>query len=238
MIAQAEYIESHGFIVEIIRTSRIKSADIRVEEGAVSVVVPRELTEERIGQVLKDKKKWIRNKILLHREAQPVNARKYISGESFSYMGRNYRLKVIHGEFAPVKLIEGRFQVTVPVGVGKEQPHMVRNALERWFKHHAQIKLQRKVLRYSSIIGVEPLLVGVKTFKSRWGSCSAKGKLDFNWKIIIAPNRMIDYVVVHELCHLKHHDHSERFWREVGRVIPEYAECREWLKDNAGVLEV
>jgi len=236
MIAQTEYIESHGLIVEIIRSNRIKSADLRVEEGAVSLVVPRELTQERIGQVIKDKKKWIRHKILLHREAQPVNARKYISGESFAYMGRNYRLKVKHGQFTPFKLVEGRFQVTVPVG--KEQPHMVRNALERWYKHRAQLKLQQKVQRYASIVGVEPFLVGVKTFKSRWGSCSAKGKIDFNWKIIMAPNRIIDYVVVHELCHLKHHDHSERFWREVGRVIPEFADCRAWLKENAGVLEL
>ncbi len=229
-----EYIESHGFIAEVIRTNRIKTADVRVEEGAVSVVVPKELETERISQILDDKRQWVRNKIHLHRDAFPVNAKDYVSGESFSYLGRNYRLKVNRGHFKPVKLIQGRLVVTVPKG--KEQPHMIRNALVRWYKHHAELKLQEKTMRYAAIIGVEPTGVGIKSFKSRWGSCSAKGRIDFNWKIIMAPNRMVDYVVVHELCHLKHHDHSRKFWKCVESVIPDCLEIKEWLKVNCGKL--
>jgi len=115
---------------------------------------------------------------------------------------------------------------------------MVRNSIVRWYKQHAGVKLQEKVYRYALVVGVEPVNIGIKTFKSRWGSCSAKGKVDFNWKIMMAPNQIVDYVVVHELCHLKYHDHSVRFWKSVERVIPEYAECKEWLKANAGQLEV
>jgi len=115
---------------------------------------------------------------------------------------------------------------------------MVRNALVRWYKRHAQIKLQEKAYRYTKVVGVDAGRIGIKTFKSRWGSCSAKGRIDFNWKIVMAPNRIVDYVVVHELCHLKQHDHSPKFWKEVERVIPDYAECKEWLKVNAGRLEV
>lgn len=80
---------------------------------------------------------------------------------------------------------------------------MVRNALIRWYKRQADQKLRDKVDRYAPIVGVEPTGVGIKAFRSRWGSCSAKGKIDFNWKIVMAPNRMVDYVVVHELFHLK-----------------------------------
>ena len=115
---------------------------------------------------------------------------------------------------------------------------MIRNALVRWYRHHAESKLQAKVARYSSIVGVEVVSVGVKSFKSRWGSCSAKGRIDFNWKIIMAPNRMVDYVVAHELCHLKHHDHSNKFWKEVERVIPDYLDCKQWLKTNAEKLRL
>jgi predicted metal-dependent hydrolase len=236
MITQPEYIEGNGFIAEVIRTSRIKTADVRVKDGAVSVVVPMELSQDRICTILSDRNQWIKNKIILHREAMPVSPKEYVSGESFSYLGRNYRLKVNRGHFKPVKLVQGRLVVTVLQGA--DQQHMVRNALVRWYMHLAEQKLQEKVARYADIVGVDPAGVGIKTFKSRWGSCSSKGKIDFSWKIIMAPNRVVDYVVVHELCHLKFHDHSPRFWNEVGKVIPDYLECREWLRVNGRALEV
>ena len=151
-------------------------------------------------------------------------------------MGRNYRLKVKRGKFTPVKLVQGRLVATLPDGA--KQPHMVRNALVRWYRHHAMLKLQDKVNRYSKIAGVEPASIGIKTFKSRWGSCSVKGRIDFNWKIVMAPNRIVDYVVVHELCHMKQHDHSPKFWKLVERVIPDYLECREWLKKSGTTLSM
>lgn len=231
-----EYLQANGFIAEVIRTQRVKSADIRVEEGRVSIIVPDQLPLDRITKLLKNKDRWIREKISLQREALPTSCKQYISGESFSYLGRNYRLKVIDGLFAPVKLIEGRLVTALPSS--QEQPHMIRNALIRWYKHHAEIKLKAKAQRYSSIIGVIPKSIGVRSFKSRWGSCSPTEQIDFNWKIIMAPNRIVDYVVIHELCHLVHHDHSPLFWKEVERAMPGYAECKEWLKMNAVKLDI
>jgi len=229
-----EYLQGNGFIAEVIRTSRVKSADIKVEDCAVSVVVPRQLPIERIEQLLKDKNRWIKEKLILQREALPVSNKEYISGEAFSYLGRNYRLKVQHGSFEPMKLLQGRLVATVPNN--SEQAHIIRNALIRWYKTHAELRLQDKVNRYAKMVGVETSVVGIKTFKSRWGSCSSKGHIDFNWKIITAPHHIVDYVVVHELCHLKQHDHSPKFWKLVERVIPDYAECKEWLKVNERLL--
>lgn len=235
-IIQSEYIQGKGFIAEVVRTNRIKSADLKIEDGAVSVVVPIELSLERIEKLLIDKQRWIREKLVLQREAMPVSQKDFISGESFSYLGRNYRLKVERAPFAPVKLIQGRLVATLHSG--SDEPHMVRNALVRWYRKRAEAKLQEKAKRYAKIAGVEPRSVGIQTFKSRWGSCSAKGDLLFNWKIIMAPNRICDYIVVHELCHLIHHNHSPRFWKEVERVLPDYAERKEWLKANCGSLEL
>ncbi|GAB3369015.1 M48 family metallopeptidase [Spongiibacter taiwanensis] len=225
-----EYREANGFIAEVIRTERRKTADIRVEDGAVSVVVPGDLPVERIDSLLKEKRKWIKEKIALHRQAQPTSEKQFVSGEAFPYLGRNYRLKVEKGPFQPVRLINGRLVATVPEG--KEQPHMIRNALVRWYKRQAEVKIVEKVERYSAAVGVEPAGVGIKSFKSRWGSCTAKGRLEFNWRIMMAPNRCVDYVVVHELCHLKRHDHSAEFWEEVGRILPSYEKSKEWLRDN------
>ncbi len=231
-----EFIDGNGFIAEVIRTSRRKSADIRVEEGAVSVVVPADVSLERIGELLAAKRRWIKEKIALHQEMTPPSSKRYVSGESFSYLGRNYRLKVEKGLFAPVKLVQGRLLVSVPQGA--EQPHMIRNALIRWYKRQAETKLKDKVARWAPQVGVTVPNVSIKTFKSRWGSCTAKGELQFNWQIMLAPNRMVDYVVVHELCHLIRHDHSPQFWGEVGRVLPDYEECREWLKRHGHVMVV
>lgn len=142
------------------------------------------------------------------------------------------RLKVETGNFAPVKLLNGRLVVTVPNGT--EQPHLVRNALVRWYKRQAEEKLTEKVERFAPIVGVEPAGVGIRTYKSRWGSCTVKGKLEFIWRIVVAPNRMVDYVVIHELCHLIRHDRSPEFWGEMARVMADYERCRLCLKKNSG----
>ena len=231
-----EYRDANGFIAEVIRTNRRKSADIRVEEGAVSVVVPVETSLERIDELLASKRRWIKEKIALHREMSPPSSKRYVSGESFSYLGRNYRLKVEKGPFAPVRLLQGRLVVSVPQG--SEQPHMIRNAIVRWYKRQAEVKLRDKVARWAPQVGVEPAAVTIKTFKSRWGSCTAKGELQFNWQIMMAPNRMVDYVVVHELCHLVRHDHSPAFWSEVEKTLPCYEESREWLKRHGHEVTV
>lgn len=226
-----EYREASGFIAEIIRTNRRKSADIRVEEGAVSIVVPSDTPLEKIDQLLSSKRRWIKEKMALHQLATPASSREFVSGEAFPYLGRNYRLKIETGAFTPVKLVHGRLLVTLPQST--QRPFMVRNALVRWYKRQAEQKIKEKVTRFAPAVGVSPMGVGIRTFKSRWGSCTAKGKLEFNWQIMIAPNRMVDYVVMHELCHLIRHDHSPKFWSELERVMPDYPQCREWLRENA-----
>ena len=238
MIANStpEYRDGNGFIAEVIRTSRRKTADIRVEEGAVSVIVPVSTSIEKIDQLLLAKRTWIKEKMALQREMAPVSSKQFVSGEAFPYLGRNYRLKVTPGSFAPVKLLQGRLVVQMPES--DQQPYMIRNAIIRWYKRQAEQKIREKVKRYAPNVGVEPAGVNIKTFKSRWGSCTAKGELEFNWLIMLAPNRMVDYVVIHELCHLIHHDHSPDFWREVARVMPDYQMCREWLRENSVGLVV
>lgn len=235
-MASSEYISGNGFVAEVIRTARIKSARLQVEDGVVSIVVPKALETERIEQLLKDKHRWIKEKLYLHQQQQPAPKREMLSGEAFPYLGRNYRLKITTGKLQPVKLLQGRLQVVVPKAMRHE--HIIRDMLTHWYRLQAEIRFKEKVKRYASVVGVEPTDVSVKTFKSRWGSCNVKGEIQFHWKIIMAPNRIVDYVVVHELCHLKHHDHSPAFWKSVERIVPDYAECRAWLKEFGVGFEV
>jgi len=229
-VIQPEYIQSNGFVAEVKRTKRKKTASIKVDDGAVFVIVPFELAETKIDKLLHEKNRWIKEKINLHRKAQAVSDKQYVSGESFTYLGRNYRLKVSKGNYSPAKLSNGRFIITLRQG--SDNPELIKDSLTYWYKHHAEIKLIEKAKRYAKIIGVEYKSIGIKSYKSRWGSCTSEGQIDFNWKIIMAPNSVVDYVVVHELCHLIHHDHSPKFWKEVEKVMPNYGECKEWLKEN------
>ncbi len=225
----AEIITVKGILAEVIRTSRLKSARLQVEDGVVSIAVPKTLERERIEQLLNDKQRWIKEKLALQRQQQPAPKRELLSGEAFPYLGRNYRLKLITGKLEPVKLLHGRLQVSLPKAMRHE--HIIREMLTHWYRSQAEVRFKEKVKRYASVVGVEPTDVSVKCFQSRWGSCNIKGEIQFHWKVIMAPHRIVDYVVVHELCHLKHHDHSPAFWKSVERIVPDYAECRAWLKE-------
>jgi len=236
MNTQIEFFKGNGFIAEIIRTNRRKTASVKVNEGKVSVVIPKNLSDTLVEELLTKKTRWIREKVFLHRQSPPSKVKEYISGESFTYLGRNYRLKVETGTPKDVKLKNGRLTVILPKS--SKSPERVKDALTEWYRNHAEQKLLGKVNRYAMIVGVKPNSVSIKTFKSRWGSCHTNSQIQFNWKIIIAPNRIVDYVVVHELCHMKEHNHSPSFWRCVELIMPDYLECKEWLKENGKQLEI
>lgn len=231
-----EFIAGQSYVVEVKRSSRTKTASLKVEEGAVIIVVPKGLSSARIESIVNDKHDWIIDKIARQQLATPASSKRYLSGEAFPYLGRNYRLKVLTGDYQALKLINGRLQLTLRESA--IQDYFTRGALIRWYKRNAKVKFAEKVARYSKVVGVSARSIAIKTFKSRWGSCSAEGDIDFNWVVVMAPNRIVDYIVVHELCHLLHHDHSRKFWAEVERVMPDYSECKAWLKVNGHTLLV
>ena len=115
---------------------------------------------------------------------------------------------------------------------------MIKQLLVKWYKQQAQLIMIEKTEHYAKIIGVSPSSVVIKAFKSRWGSCSTKGVIQYNWKIIMAPEPVIDYLVVHELSHILHHNHSPAFWKTVGAYCPAYKEQGAWLKLNGARLEI
>jgi predicted metal-dependent hydrolase len=226
----AEYIHSNGISALVVRSNRRKTATVKVEDGEVSIAVPQHLSDERITQVLNDKAHWLKEKLALHQQAQPSTSKAFVSGEAFSYLGRNYRLKISVGIFSGIKLINGR--LVISCATGSRFPYIIRNSLRNWYQAMAVKKLNEKAKRYALQIGVKPKSINIKDFKARWGSCSVEGDIDFHWKIMMAPNRVVDYVVVHELCHLLEHNHSSKFWKHVERILPDYAERKEWLKVN------
>ena len=224
--------------IKVIRTDRRKTATIKIVEGDVHVIVPQHLSQKRIEELIKQKANWIRQKLHLQASIQPVRPKEYVSGEAFSYLGKNYRLKLSEGDTEGVKLKGGRFMLEVKNSLtGKARAQYVQTQLAQWYRDHAEQRLRDKAERYAPLLGVFPNSINVKYFKARWGSCAIHGDVTFNWRIIMAPHRIVDYMVVHELAHLKHHDHSPKFWKSVESVIHDYRECREWLKINGTGLQ-
>jgi predicted metal-dependent hydrolase len=131
----------------------------------------------------------------------------------------------------------GFLEVGIPKS-GSIEKHQsaIKELLVAWYQSHAEERFLTKANRFMKQLGVSPAKVSVRDFKSRWGSCSVRGEVTFNWRVIMAPNRVMDYVVVHELSHLVAHDHSEKFWTTIRKIIPDYATDKEWLRTNGKSL--
>ncbi|MDA9927013.1 M48 family metallopeptidase [Amylibacter sp.] len=222
------------FPFEIIRTDRVKSASIDVEDNLVKVTVPKNLSDERIEELIKGRILWIKQKLALQATAIISKPKEYVDGEAFAYLGRNYRLKCANGSEESVKLKSGYLNVTTKNG--KRNSEHIKVAIEQWYRTKALSRLIDKTRRYSAILKVEPTSINLKDYKAMWGSCSPKGVVSYNWRIILAPHKIVDYIVVHELCHLIEPNHSSKYWKQVRSVIPDYENSKEWLKNNGSSL--
>ena len=128
---------------------------------------------------------------------------------------------------------DGRFQIKVPSNLkGENRREEIKRRLVEWYKKEARTKYKERVERYRKKLGVTYNKIYIRDQKTRWGSCSNKGNLNFNWRLIMASPSILDYIVVHELAHLVHANHGDDFWKLVESVIPDYREKREWLRVN------
>lgn len=219
--------------VEVVRSRKRKTASIQVNDGLIKAIVPEQLPALTIAEIIRKRASWIRRK--LHEQSLVVvpSKKEFVSGESITYLGRDYRLKVSRGIERGITL-QGKY-LEVKVSADADEAS-IRKVVVNWYKRQAQRRLAEKSNRYAKIMRVAPNSISVKDYKARWGSCSTKGDISFNWRIIMAPHHIVDYVVIHELCHLKHHNHSPDYWRAVRREYPDYEASRQWLKYNANQL--
>ncbi len=228
------------FDYKVIRRDRRRTASLQVSPAnEVSIIVPHDLSEENIHNIIKRKTPWIISKIRFNEEVKyPFKPKEYVSGESFQYLGRNYRLKVIPGKDDKVELKNGRFVVTIKKMDADATDYAIKELLTQWYMEHAEIKLKQRLERYKDRLGASYHGIKIKSLKRQWGSCTKDGEMNFNWRIVIAPVSIVDYVAAHELCHRIYHDHSKEFWRLLERVMPDYREKKEWLRINGALLDL
>tara|TARA_B000000609_G_C24100768_1_gene308294 strand:- start:26 stop:736 length:711 start_codon:yes stop_codon:yes gene_type:complete len=228
--------ELFGLRVEVLRSKR-KTSVLYIVGDELQIRVPNRVRDRKIVEILEIKERWIRNKVIQLQNQRITNKREFISGESFSLFGRNLYLKVLEGGKVGTQLIDDYLITTVRTSeIGDLRKSRIKTYLERWYIQEAYQKLEEKVMRYSKIIRVSPREIKVRNYKTRWGSCDNKGRLTFNFHLIKAPHEIVDYVVIHELCHMIQPNHSKFFWNEVARFDPSFKNHKKWLKLNGADL--
>ncbi len=224
------------FTYQVVRSSRRKTADIVLErDGRLVVRVPHELPAAQIDQLLDAKRLWIHRNLAEWRELNAARvAREFRNGEGFLYLGRSYRLLLADGN-EPLSLKAGRFCLRRDLARTESE---ARSAFIGYYTGRGLQRLPARVAYYAPKVGVTPGRLGIRELGYRWASCSPHGNLAFHWKCMMAPMTVIDYLVVHELCHLRILDHTQAFWNEVDKILPDYRERKDWLKKNGAALDV
>ncbi|MBN2897523.1 MAG: M48 family metallopeptidase [Clostridia bacterium] len=218
-----------------IRITQAKRKSIKMtvlSDGTVSVEAPDHMSKEGIMAFIDSKKSWIVSKVTQRlATGHCYNAPEGIDGTCFSYLGRECRLKInaAEGLKDSVTLRNGILIVTHK----NNHPDEILEIIEAWFRQKTQEEVAFWLKCYQPHFSQQPNRVVIKEQRKRWGSCSSKMNLNFNWRLSMLPTWVVSYIVLHELCHFEEMNHSDRFWKAVEMRMPEYDKARQWLKQNS-----
>lgn len=211
---------------KIIRSKRKTIALVVQPDGELLVRAPQRATQKQIKAMLTKYADWVIKKqaeVKARDVVQP--SRRFVSGEKFFFLGEQYLLEFV-GAKKPTLRLNTNFQLA---GTAQEN---AKNLFENWYKQEARHVFNERVEHYAKKHAFTVKQVKLSSAQTRWGSCSSKGYINLTWRLVMAPIEIVDYVVVHELCHLREPNHSPAFWAQVATIIPDYKERRRWLKDN------
>lgn len=231
---------------QLVRSARRKTIALQVKQGKVLVRAPHFVKKQIINDLIQSKSTWLKAKIL--EQSQLVH--KYFDfkqGESLFFLGQKTRLHIAYGKRADVSFsitAEEMPQLTVVLNHRYQQQSTesethaiaVKKQLERFFKQQAEAIILPKVNFFSELTQLEPNTIKIRQYSARWGSCNSKGGLSFNYLMMMLPESVIDYIVVHELCHLRFLNHSKDFWQLVNNYFPQYLQAKAWLKEHHSQL--
>jgi predicted metal-dependent hydrolase len=218
----------NGLEIEIKRSTRSKTLSINIErDGSVNVIVPVDLEESKIFEIVKSKEYEIHKQITNKKELNKERIdRKFVPGHSFLYLGKSYNLHIIQNQKEQLKLQNGKFLLSSN-SVSKAEDVFIK-----FYKKMGKPILEKRINHFKDFIKEKPKEIKIANLKTRWASCTPAGNLNFNWKCFMAPLTVLDYLIVHELVHLKHLNHSRQFWDEVSIIIPDYKNHEDWLRKN------
>lgn len=216
----------------VIRRMKRKTIAVKIrEEGYIEIVSPLRVTCEHIEDLLRKKEQWVLgtlDKIILEKERREKSTAALFLGKEYYLIKSKSPTNKTSVEILSDKIIVN-YLIDENESLG---------ILRRWYINAAGEILNKKTKEFSSILNVSPNKISIKEQKTRYGSCSSKKNINYNWKIIMAPEEVVDYLVVHELSHLVHFNHQKEFWELVQSIIPNYKQCRDYLKYNGNKLKI
>lgn len=210
--------------------SKRKTFSIQIdEEGELTVRAPEDANMNEILDILSEKRSWIVKK---KKEAKKKQKREYTftPGEYYFFLGKTYPLRYDINSGKALSF-DGESFIT-----SSDNPEVIKRQFERWYKDKAKKIIVHITAKYSEQISEKYKKVKLSSAKTRWGSCSNKKNINISWRLVLAPLPVLDYVIAHEVAHLKYMDHSKRFWKLVYQMVPEYEKYKAWLKDNGHLL--
>lgn len=225
--------EGRTLTYTIKRSNRIRYVRLELRrQTGLTVVIPRFFDTDQISEILQSKINWIVSKLARYTEETPCPALELRDGSTVPYLGRALKVAVQAARDGDHVILEqDRLIVSVQPTADNIEP-----IIRQWYRAQALEFIERRAKELGTELGLSYKRLVIRSQKTRWGSCSHKGNLSFNWKLIIAPEPVIDYVIIHELAHIKEMNHSRRFWKLVADNCPAWREHKQWLKDHESNL--
>jgi len=233
--------QSHAIPYTLRRSARRRrTIEISIgADGEVRVAAPMRTPAHEIDAFVRRKARWIARAIADRRSTERREQRELVSGAEVPHLGQSLTLQVREDGGRGVQLVDGEIVVHVRAGLSEAvREAEARRRLEAWYRKQAACVFAERVRCFAPLVGAHPARVLVRSQKTRWGSCGADGALRFNWTLIMAPLPVIDYLAVHELCHLKQNGHGKRFWSLVSKVLPDYVSRRRVLHREGGTFRL
>ncbi len=214
--------------ITIEKTDRRKTVSIFIErDGSVRVLAPLKATDETIENAVRAKEYQIFTKLAKWKALnQGKINRAFVNGQSFLYFGRNYRLSIEENKTVPLKMTGGYFRLD------KKYLSKAENVFKEFYRYKAEQKIKERIQLIEEKFQTKPSSIKVLELQHRWASWTPKNRLSFHWKCAMAPVPVLDYIITHEMVHLKYPNHSTAFWNELDKKMPNYREHENWLKQN------
>ena len=204
-----------------------RTVGLKITHQGLVVHAPKRIVVHQLNQILQEKSAWILSKLAL-REANTIEPVQWQHGEHLLFLGQDIMLQVIEAKGKPSAQLTAN-QLLVSVKDSSDHGMVAKKAIQ-WFQHQAFEDFARRVEIFATKLGVKPPPVALSNAQSRWGSCNSRGQVRLNWRLIQAPPQVINYVVCHELAHLKEMNHSAKFYAVLAQLFPDHTEAEKLLK--------
>jgi predicted metal-dependent hydrolase len=222
----SKVVKSGAITYTVVHSKRKRGALVVETDGSLVVRVPLRTSLAQVEEIVHSKMEWIlQQQAKMKQVAASSVSHKYQEGEKFWFLGKQYALEIDPRARNVLKLTDRFTLKTLALARAED-------VFTQWYKKQAMAVFTARVAVYASEYGFSPEKIRISSARTRWGSCSTKKTLSFTWRLVMAPADVIDYVVVHELAHLTHPNHSPAFWQSVEAILPDYRKRRAWLKKN------